>query len=51
MSELVPFFAQYGMAGLAIAGILGLAWRLIDRGFELRVPPKHRGQSASSDAP
>jgi hypothetical protein len=42
MNELVPLVAQYGLPGLVVAGVLGLAWRLIDRGFEFRVPPKRR---------
>lgn len=33
-------FAQYGLPGLALAVGAWLVYRLIDRGFVFKVPPK-----------
>lgn len=38
MNEWVPLLVQFGVPGLVVV----VAWRLIDRGFEFRVPPRRR---------
>ena len=35
-------FQTYGLPGLLVGGVLLLVYRLIDRGFTFRVPPKRR---------
>jgi len=42
MSDLLPLFTSYGLPGLALAGVLWLAYKLIDRGFSVEVPPRKR---------
>jgi len=41
MPELVPYLASYGLPGLLIAACGWAVYRLIDRGFDLRlrIPP------------
>jgi hypothetical protein len=39
MTDLLQHLASYGVAGLLIAAIAVLLYRLIERGFEMRVPP------------
>lgn len=36
----VEAFAAYGLPGLLIAAAAWLLYRLIERGFEFKVPPK-----------
>jgi hypothetical protein len=40
MNELLHGLASYGLSGLLLAGAGWLLYRLIDRGFELKIPPK-----------
>ena len=42
MTDLLQPLASYGVAGLLIAIIAVLLYRLIERGFEMRVPPPER---------
>ena len=37
-------FQTYGLPGLLIGGALLLVYRLIDRGFTFRVPPRDRAR-------
>jgi hypothetical protein len=39
MTELIPKLASYGIPGLLLALMVVLVYKLIDRGFELKVPP------------
>ena len=39
MTNLVQDLSSYGVAGLLIAAVVVLLYRLIERGFEMRVPP------------
>ena len=40
MNELLPGLASYGLSGLLLAGVGWLFYRLIERGFELKIPPR-----------
>ena len=42
MTNLVQDLSSYGVAGLLIAAVALLLYRLIERGFEMRVPPPER---------
>jgi hypothetical protein len=42
MTNLVQDLSSYGVAGLLIAAVALLLCRLIERGFEMRVPPPDR---------
>jgi hypothetical protein len=41
MTDLVQHLSSYGVAGLLIAVVAVLLYRLIERGFEMRVPPQN----------
>ncbi len=41
MTNLLQQLSSYGVAGILIAVIAVLLYRLIDRGFEMRVPPSN----------
>lgn len=40
MNELLQGMASYGLSGLLLAGAGWLLYKMIQRGFELRIPPK-----------
>jgi len=39
MNELLHGLASYGLSGLLLAGAGWLVYKMIERGFELRIPP------------
>jgi hypothetical protein len=40
MNELLHGLASYGLSGLLLAGAGWLLYKMIERGFELKIPPK-----------
>jgi len=40
MNELLHGLASYGLSGLLLAGAGWLLYKIIERGFEFKVPPK-----------
>jgi hypothetical protein len=40
MNELLQGLASYGLSGLLLAGAGWLLYQMIQRGIELRIPPK-----------
>jgi hypothetical protein len=40
MNELLHALASYGLSGLLVAGAGWLLYSIIERGFELKIPPK-----------
>lgn len=40
MNELLQGLASYGLTGLLLAGGGWLLYQMIERGFELKIPPK-----------
>lgn len=40
MNELLQGLASYGLSGLLLTGAGWLLYKMIERGFELKIPPK-----------
>ena len=40
MNEVLHGLASYGLPGLLLAGAGWLLYKMIERGFELKIPPK-----------
>ena len=40
MNEVLHGLASYGLSGLLLAGAGWLLYKMIERGFELKIPPK-----------
>ena len=40
MNELLQGLASYGLSGLLLAGAGWLLYKMIERGFELKIPTK-----------